>query len=152
MPVQVMGLAFNRPCGLIAPTSRFLWVGDGHGPLRTLVEVPVPQVRSDPRVADVGRCAMTTLSRKERRALHRMERALREDDPQWVSSFDDAGLPHHDVIRVRVCAVFLSLAAALILAALGLDDRDMFVGGMTVLGSLPLVIVLMVLVDKNGRP
>jgi hypothetical protein len=94
---------------------------------------------------------MTTLSRKDRQALRRMERSLREDDPQWVRSFSDTGPPRFEVLGARLCAVFLSLAAALILAALGLDDRGMFLGGMIVLGALPLVIVLMMLVDKNGQ-
>jgi hypothetical protein len=50
-----------------------------------------------------------------------------------------------------VSAVFLAIAAALILAALALDDGQMFLGAMTVLGLLPLVVVLLMLIDKHGR-
>jgi hypothetical protein len=62
---------------------------------------------------------MTTLSRGERRILRRMERFLREDDPQWGSLFSDTSSTKPQVLEARLCAVFLSLAAALILAALG---------------------------------
>jgi Protein of unknown function (DUF3040) len=94
---------------------------------------------------------MTTLSRRDRRVLRRLERSLREDDPQWVSLFSDISAHQPQGFGTRLCVVFLSLAAALILASFGLDDREMFFGGLTVLGLLPLVVVLVMLADGNGQ-
>ncbi|WP_445189231.1 DUF3040 domain-containing protein [Pseudonocardia sp. Cha107L01] len=92
---------------------------------------------------------MTTLSRRDRRVLRRMERSLREDDPQWVSLFSEISANQPQVLGTRLCVVFLSLAAALILASVGLDDREMYLGGLTVLGLLPLVVVLVMLADRG---
>jgi hypothetical protein len=92
---------------------------------------------------------MTVLSRKQRRVLRAMERSLREDDPEWVSLFNRTTVPSFQRLSTRVCAVFLAIAAALILAALALDDGQMFLGAMTVLGLLPLVVVLLMLIDKH---
>jgi DUF3040 family protein len=95
---------------------------------------------------------MTTLSRKDRRVLRTMERGLRADDPEWVRLFTRGAVPSCQVLTARVCGAFLAIAAALILAALALDDRQMFLGAMTVLGTLPLVVVLLLLIDRHERP
>ena len=88
---------------------------------------------------------MNALSRRDRQVLRRMERSLREDDPQWVNLFSNTNASPTQVSVARLCTVFMSLAAVLILAALDLDDREMYFGGLTVLGLLPLLVVLVML-------
>jgi hypothetical protein len=95
---------------------------------------------------------MTALTRKQRRVLRAMERSLREDDPEWVSRFNRATVPTFQMLSTRVCVVFLAIATVLILAALALDDGQMFVGALSVLGLLPLVVVLLMLLDKHEGP
>jgi Mn2+/Fe2+ NRAMP family transporter len=60
-------------------------------------------------------------------------------------------VPSFQRLSTRVCVVFLAIAAVLILAALALDDGQMLFGAMTVLGLLPLVVVLLMLIDKHER-
>jgi hypothetical protein len=95
---------------------------------------------------------MTALSRKQRRVLRAMERSLREDDPEWVHLFNRTKVPSFQMRSARVCVVFLAIATVLILAALALDDGQMFVGAISVLALLPLVVVLLMLLDKDERP
>jgi hypothetical protein len=95
---------------------------------------------------------MTALSRKQRRVLRAMERSLREDDPEWVSLFNRTPAPSFHMLSARVSAVFLAIATVLILGALALDDGQMFVGAMSVLALLPLVVVLLMAIDKHERP
>jgi hypothetical protein len=95
---------------------------------------------------------MSALSRKQRRVLRAMERSLREDDPEWVSLFTRTPTPSLHMLSARVCAVFLAIAAILILGALALDDGQMFVGAMSVLALLPLVVLLLMVLDRHERP
>jgi Protein of unknown function (DUF3040) len=95
---------------------------------------------------------MSALSRKQRRVLRAMERSLREDDPEWVSLFNRTPVPSFQMLSARVCVVFLAIATLLILAALALDDGQMFVGAMSVLGLLPLVVVLLMVIDRHEGP
>jgi hypothetical protein len=53
---------------------------------------------------------------------------------------------------IRVGTVFLTVAVVLILAGMTVGDRQMVLGGLSVLGVLPLMIALVVLAHRNGRP
>ncbi|MDX6585002.1 MAG: hypothetical protein QOI10_4186 [Solirubrobacterales bacterium] len=62
----------------------------------------------------------------------------------------DAG--RSDRTGIRVGTVALTVAVVLILAGMTVGDRQMVLGGLSVLGVLPLMIALVVLVHRNGRP
>jgi hypothetical protein len=95
---------------------------------------------------------MTPLSRGEERVWRRIERSLREEAPELARLPADLDADRSDMIGTRVGTVFLTVAVVLILAGMTVGDRQMVLGGLSVLGVLPLMIALVVLAHRNGRP
>ena len=95
---------------------------------------------------------MTPLSRREERAWRRIERSLREEAPRLASLGTELDAGRSDMTGARVGAVFLSVALVLILAGIALGERQMVLGGLSVLGVLPLMMTLVALANRNGRP
>ncbi|MDX6585136.1 MAG: hypothetical protein QOI10_4320 [Solirubrobacterales bacterium] len=95
---------------------------------------------------------MTPLSRGEERAWRRIERSLREEAPELAVLSADLDAGHSDVAWARMGTVFVTVAMVLILAGSSFGERQMVLGGMSVLGVLPLMIALVVLAHRNGRP
>jgi hypothetical protein len=48
--------------------------------------------------------------------------------------------------------VFLTVALVLILVGMAIGEQQMVLGGLSVLGVLPLMIALVALAHRNGRP
>jgi hypothetical protein len=88
------------------------------------------------------------LSRRERRALRHIERALVEDDPLLARRLSDETKTHSR--HSRVVVMFVVMAAALMLWGFAVDQMEMVLGGFVVLGILPLVVGLLVFLFKAG--
>ena len=95
---------------------------------------------------------MTPLSRDEERVWRRIECSLREEAPELARLAVDLDAGRSDMAGNRVGTVFLTVAVVLILAGMTGGDREMVLGGLSVLGVLPLMIALVVLAHRNGRP
>jgi hypothetical protein len=95
---------------------------------------------------------MTPLSRREERAWRRIERSLREEAPWLANLGTDLDVGRSDMTGARVGTVFLAVALVLILAGIALGERQMVLGGFSVLGVLPLMMTLVVLANRGGRP
>jgi len=95
---------------------------------------------------------MTPLSRREERAWRRIERSLREEAPRLASLGADLDAGRSDMTGARVGTVFLAVALLLILAGMALGEWQMVLGGLSVLGVLPLMMTLVVLANRGGRP
>jgi ferric-dicitrate binding protein FerR (iron transport regulator) len=95
---------------------------------------------------------MTPLSRREERAWRRIERSLREDAPRLASLGAELDAGRSDVTGARVGTVFCAVALLLILAGIALGEWQMVLGGLSVLGVLPLMMTLVVLANRGGRP
>jgi tryptophan-rich sensory protein len=89
------------------------------------------------------------LSRRERRALRHIARALVEDDPLLASRLSDSTKTHSQ-LAAPVVVMFVVMAVALMLWGFAVGQMQMVVGGLVVLGTLPLVVGLLVFVFKTG--
>lgn len=91
---------------------------------------------------------MTPMSRKERLAWRRIERALREEAPELVSLgvHLDAGQP--DLTGSRVATMLFAMALALIVMGVATAQTQMLLGGLLVVGMSPPIIVLVVLANR----
>jgi Protein of unknown function (DUF3040) len=94
---------------------------------------------------------MVTLSSRERRVLRRIARGMLDDDPRLAALLSDAGAPQpQPQASVHgVALVFLTVTTLLILAGFAFGQPQMVLGGLTVLGTLPVVVALVVLVNRT---
>jgi len=95
---------------------------------------------------------MTPLSRREERAWRRIERSLREEAPRLAGLGTDLESGRSDITGARVGMVFLAVALVLIVAGVVLREQQMVLGGLSVLGVLPLMMALVVLANRSSRP
>jgi hypothetical protein len=89
------------------------------------------------------------LSRRERRALRHIERALIEDDPLLASRLSGSTKTHSHLAAPAV-VMFVVMAVALMLWGFAVGQMQMVLGGLVVLGTVPLVIGLLLFVFKAG--
>jgi hypothetical protein len=85
-----------------------------------------------------------SLTRKERRELHAVERALAVEDPELARLL--RGPPAHGTgagLLARFAWSFFALSMLLLGAGLILDDSALLAGGLCVLGVFPPLILLM---------
>jgi hypothetical protein len=94
---------------------------------------------------------MATLSRSERRLLRHIERGLLDDDPRLAGLLSGPASASKGRSVHRLTYMWIAVGLLLIIGGLALRDMEMVLGGVTVFGTLPLVITLVVLVDRTGR-
>jgi hypothetical protein len=94
---------------------------------------------------------MATLSRRERRLLRHIGRGLLDDDPRLAGLLSGPTLASKQPPVHRLTYIWIAMGLLLICGGLALPDMDMVLGGLTVVGALPVVIALVVLVDRTGR-
>jgi uncharacterized membrane protein YgcG len=92
---------------------------------------------------------MVTLSSRERRALRRIERGLFYDDPRLAALLSDSGTAQPQASTHWVALVFLTVTSLLLLSGYAFNQPQMVLGGLTVLGTLPVVVALVVLVNRT---
>jgi len=78
------------------------------------------------------------------------QRSLRKEAPESAGLSADLDAGRSGMTWARVGIVFLTVALVLILAGTAVGERQMVLGGLSVLGVLPLMIAL-VLAHENGR-
>lgn len=82
----------------------------------------------------------------------RIERSLREEAPELARLPADLDAGRSNLTGAWVGTVFLTVALVLILVGMAIGEQQMVLGGLSVLGVLPLMIALVVLAHRNGRP
>jgi hypothetical protein len=92
---------------------------------------------------------MVTLSSRERRVLRRIERGLIYDDPKLAALLSDSGTAQLQASTHWVALVFLTVTSLLLLSGYAFGQPQMVLGGLTVLGTLPVVVALVVLVNRT---
>jgi hypothetical protein len=92
---------------------------------------------------------MVTLSSRERRVLRHIERGLLYDDPRLAALLSDPGTAQPQASAHWVALVFLTVTSLLLLSGYAFGQPQMVLGGLTVLGTLPLVVALVVLVNRT---
>jgi hypothetical protein len=95
---------------------------------------------------------MTPLSRGEERVWRRIERSLREEAPELARLPADLDAGRSVMTGAWMGTVFLTVALVLILVGMAIGEQQMVLGGLSVLGVLPLMIALVALAHRNGRP
>jgi hypothetical protein len=95
---------------------------------------------------------MTPLSRGEERVWRRIERSLRAEAPELARLPADLDAGRSHMTGAWVGTVFFAVALVLILVGMAIGEQQMVLGGLSVLGVLPLMIALVALAHRNGRP
>jgi Protein of unknown function (DUF3040) len=93
---------------------------------------------------------MTGMSRKERLAWRRIERALREEAPELASLGADVDAGHIDASGTRVGTMLLAMAVGLIAMGTVAAQPQMLLGGLLVVLMVPPMVVLVVLANRNA--
>lgn len=93
---------------------------------------------------------MIMLSRRERRLLHHIERGLLDEDPGFARMLGGSGIASVKSLMPRLVYLWVAAGMLLIFGGLALSDNDMVLGGVIVQGALPVVVALVVLINKTA--